>query len=76
MSHVPWSSCFSGTPVTPVITAKMAELIEISFAYRLFLVQVTVRWGANWRHLANMTERSVRGGDAAFCQITLTTCLY
>jgi len=33
-------------------------------------------WGAHWRHMANMTERSMRGGDAALCQIILTTyCL-
>jgi len=29
--------------------------------------------GAHWRHLANTTEPSVCGGDAALCQITLTT---
>jgi len=32
-------------------------------------------WGARWRHLANTTEPSMCGGDAALCQITLTTCL-
>jgi len=31
-------------------------------------------WGAYWRHLANTTEPSMCGGDAALCQITLTTC--
>ena len=31
-------------------------------------------WGAHWRQLANATEPSVCGGDAALCQITLTTC--
>jgi len=30
---------------------------------------------AHWRHLANITESSVSGGDAAPCQITSTTCL-
>jgi len=30
-------------------------------------------WGA---HLANATEPSMCGGDAALCQITLTTCYY
>jgi len=30
-------------------------------------------WDAHWRHLANTTEPSVCGGDAAFSQIT-TTC--
>jgi len=33
-------------------------------------------WGAHSRHLANTTEWSVCGGDAALCQITLTTCLH
>jgi len=33
-------------------------------------------WGCTyWRNLANMTEPSVCGGDAALCQITLTTCV-
>jgi len=31
---------------------------------------------AHWRHLANTTKLSVCGGDAALCQITLTTCYY
>jgi len=31
-------------------------------------------WDAHRRHLKNTTERSMCGGDAAFCQITLTTC--
>ena len=33
-------------------------------------------WGAYWHHLANTTEPSMCGGDAALCQITLTTCCY
>ena len=33
-------------------------------------------WGAHWRHLANTTKPSVCCGDAALCQITLTTCYY
>jgi len=32
--------------------------------------------GAFCRHLANTTEPSVCGGDAALCQIALTTCYY
>jgi len=32
-------------------------------------------WGAHWRHLKNTTEPFTCGGDAALCQITLTTCL-
>jgi len=31
-------------------------------------------WGAHWSHLGNMTEPCMCGGDAALCQITLTTC--
>ena len=31
-------------------------------------------WGAHWRNLANATEPSVCSGDAALCQISLTTC--
>jgi len=30
--------------------------------------------GAHWRHLKNTTEPPTCGGDAALCQITLTTC--
>jgi len=33
-------------------------------------------WDAQWRHLKNTTEPSMCGGDAALCQITLTTCYY
>ena len=31
---------------------------------------------AHWRHMANTTETSMCGGDAALCQITFTTCYY
>jgi len=31
---------------------------------------------AHWHHLANLTEPSVCSGNAALCQITLTTCLW
>ena len=32
--------------------------------------------GAYWRHLMNMIEPFVCGGDASLCQITLITCIY
>jgi len=32
--------------------------------------------GGNWQNLANMIESPVCGGDAASCQITLTTHLH
>jgi len=31
-------------------------------------------WGAHWRHLANTNDSCMCDGDAALCQITLTTC--
>jgi len=31
---------------------------------------------SHWCHLANTTEPSMCGGDAALCQIALTTCYY
>jgi len=36
---------------------------------------IVVVVGAHWRILANAIVSSVCGYDAAFCQITLTTCL-
>ena len=33
-------------------------------------------WGARWRHIKNMTEPSMCGGDVALCQMTMTTCYY
>jgi len=33
-----------------------------------------IRWGAHWRSLVNTIGPSMCGGDAALCQITLTTC--
>jgi len=42
--------------------------------WQLFLA--FYKWGAHWRHLKNTTELSMCGGDAALCQITLTTCYY
>jgi len=41
-------------------------MVTISFPFCI--------WNAHWRHLANTTEPSMCGGDAALCQITLTTC--
>jgi len=32
--------------------------------------------GAHWQNLENMTEPSMCGGDAAFCEITLSSCYY
>ena len=38
--------------------------------------EACIRWGAHWRHLANTIEPSMCRGDAAFCQIILSTCYY
>jgi len=35
-----------------------------------------VEWGAQRRQLANTNQPSMCGGDAACCQITLTTYYY
>jgi len=32
--------------------------------------------GAQYHHLANAVEPSVCGGNAAFCQISLTACFH
>ena len=56
--------------VTPSKPGRQKQ-IEILFGTR----EITVFYGgAQWRHLANKTERFVRCGDTALCQITLTTC--
>jgi len=41
------------------------------------LKEECIRWAAHWRNLANRPtiELSVCGGDAACCEIALTTCL-
>ena len=55
--------------------AQTAEPIEMVFG---LLTGVGRRrhmlHGTHWRHLANTSEPSVCGGDAALCQITLATC--
>jgi len=66
---------------------KMAELIDLQFG--LWTLVSRRKHNSNrvrqvapmcpdgmthWLHLANMSEPSICGGDAAVCQITLTTC--
>jgi len=63
-SHIPRSVCVLGTPVS---RAKAAEPIEIPF--RDILVLAKRLLGANVHRLNG------RHGDAALCQVTLTTCL-
>ena len=35
-------------------------------------ISISISWAAQWRHLVSTIEGSVRGGDAALCQITST----
>jgi len=63
---------------TVVSCAKMAEPIEMPFGLWPWVAQENVLdVGARcWRHLLNTTAPSTCAGDAAFCQITLTTRYY
>jgi len=58
-----------------VSCARTAEPIEMPFGIwtRVGPRKHGLGKGADWRHLANATEPSMYGGDAACCQITLTT---
>jgi len=58
-----------------VSCAETAEPIEMSFGMWTCVGprNSTLYGSAHWCHLANMTGTSVCGGDAASCQINLTT---
>ena len=61
--------------VTIVTAAKTAEPIEMPFGlYTRVGPKHVLNEGAHWRRLANTSEPSMCGGDAAFCQIALSTC--
>ena len=49
---------------------------EVKFNRNRQVVPMCPHGRADWRHLANMTELSICGSDAVFCQNTLTTCYY
>jgi len=72
--HVPCVSVrHTGEPT------KMDEPIEMPFWRQTHVGpknHVSGGWGARFRHLANTTKESVRGGDASSCQITFTTSCY
>jgi len=74
VTDVAWSV---GLSVTVMSLAKTAELIEMPFGVwtRVGPRKHALGGGVLWRNLANTMEPSICGGDAAFCQITLTTCL-
>ena len=73
--RVAWSV---GLSVTLVIPAKTVEASEMLFGLSTRVgPRKHVLGGVHsvhWRHLANTTEPLMCGGDAACCQITLTTC--
>jgi len=50
--------------------AGIADTLHMVTIFSAFCI-----WGAHWRHLANTTELSVCGSDAALCQITMTIWL-
>jgi len=57
--------------------AKMAKAIELLFGKSTWVEPTKhVLSGAHWCHLVNITEPSMCCGDAACCQITLTSCYY
>jgi len=49
------------------------SLLQVLRDVTMATVFVFYIWGIHWRHMANTTEPSVCGGDAALFQITLTT---
>jgi len=72
---VPWSVCLS-VLVTTVNPAKTDEPTEMPFAVKLVWAKKSTYQmeDADWRQLAKTMNRPFRGGDAALCQITVTTC--
>ena len=57
----------------PMKTADFKVLRDVAMA-TIFGFLYMGYWDAHWRHLKNTTEPSMCSGDAALCQITLTTC--
>jgi len=59
-----------------VSATKTDEPIEMLFWGQTYVdPRKCIRSGVHWRQLVDTSQRSVRGGDAALCQITLATCL-
>jgi len=68
--------CCEVTALSTVSCAKTDEPIKMWLGMwtRVGLREHVLDVCAHWCHLTNMTEASMCGGDAALCQITLTTC--
>jgi len=60
-----YMGCTRWQRLTRVVTEKGRKTVVVWWWWYI--------WGAHWRHLANTTELSMCGGDAALCQITFTT---
>ena len=58
--------------------AKTVEPIEMPFGIWTWVgpSKHVLGRSAHWRHLANTIEPSMCSGNAACCQITLTTCYF
>ena len=54
-----------------------AEVLrDVAMATIFGFIYIIIYACTHSRHLANTTESSMCGGDAALCQITLTTCYH
>jgi len=64
--------------LSAISCAKTAEPIEMSFGIwtHVGARKHVLHGAAHWLNLANTSKLSMCGGDAALCQITLTTCYY
>jgi len=65
--------------VVVVIGVKLSneDIVEVEVLMDVAMSTIFLAfyiWGAHWRHLANTTEPSMCGDDAALCQIILITC--
>jgi len=75
--HESVASLFWPTLYTPARPEKTDEAIAVPFWRQTYVgpMNHVLDGTAYWRHMSNaISERFVRGGDAAFCQITLITC--
>jgi len=56
--------------------ADITDTLHIGDVAMATIFRLSAYGSAHWLHLANTSEPSVCGGDAALCQITTTTCCY
>jgi len=66
----------SGLPRTcpcPVVDIRYSKRLSRGQPVRWVCRFGCTRWGAHGQHLVDTTEQSVCSGDAALCQVSLTT---